>query len=71
MAVKRSGHSDPGIFSRYNIVDTRCVTEAMRKLSMCEQEKRLARSKRALDVHTSFTEPVAETKKPILPDSLQ
>ena len=71
VAMKISGHRDSRIFSRYNIVDTRDVAEAMRKLSRYEQEKRLARTKRALGVHTSFTESVSETEKPVLPHSLQ
>ena len=52
--------------ARYNIVDTRDIAEAMRKLSQYEQEKRFARAKRVLDVHTSFTEPVLEVEKAAL-----
>jgi len=63
IAMKISGHKDARIFDRYNIVDTRDVGEAMRRLLEYEQEKRLARAKRVLDVHTSFT----EAEKPALP----
>jgi hypothetical protein len=65
--MKISGHKDARFFARYNIVDTRDVGEAMRKLVECEQEKRLARAKRVQDVHTSFT----EAEKPALPAPLQ
>jgi integrase len=67
IAMKISGHKDARIFARYNIVDTRDVGEAMRKLLEYEQEKRLARAKRVLDVHASFT----EAEKPALPESVQ
>jgi len=63
VAMKISGHKDARIFARYNIVDTRDVGEAMRKLLEYEQEKRVARAKRVLDVHTSFT----QAEKPALP----
>ena len=66
VAMKISGHKDARFFSRYNIVDTRDVAEAMRKLSQYEQEKRFARANRVLDVHTSFTEPVLEVEKAAL-----
>ena len=67
VALKISGHRDTRVFSRYNIVDPRDVAEAMRKLSLYEQEKRLSRARRALDVCTSFTEAVSESKKPAFP----
>jgi integrase len=67
IAMKISGHKDARIFDRYNIVDTRDVGEAMRKLLQYEQEKRLARAKKVLDVHASFT----EAEKPALPAPLQ
>jgi hypothetical protein len=65
--MKISGHKDARIFERYNIVDTRDVAEAMRKLSQYEQEKRIARAQRVLDVHASFT----EAEKPALPAPVQ
>lgn len=67
IAMKISGHKDGRIFDRYNIVDTRDVGEAMRKVMEYEQEKRIARAKRVLDVNASFT----ETEKPALPDAVQ
>jgi integrase len=67
IAMKISGHKDARIFDRYNIVDTRDVGEAMRKLLQYEQEKRLARAKKVLDVHASFT----DAEKPALPAPLQ
>ncbi len=50
IAMKISGHKDARIFARYNIVDTRDVGEAMRRLLEYEQEKRAARAKRAIDI---------------------
>jgi hypothetical protein len=61
--MKISGHKDARIFARYNIVDTRDVAEAMRKISQHEQEKRLARAKRPIDVHRVFTEADSEAEK--------
>ena len=71
VAVKISGHRDARIFARYNIVDTRDVAEAMRKVSQYEQEKRLARAKQVLDVHNTFTEASFEAQKPALPEKVQ
>src|SRR5206468_1985957 len=67
VAMKISGHKDARIFARYNIVDTRDVAEAMRKVSQYEQEKRLARAKRPIDVNGVFTEADSEAEKPALP----
>jgi hypothetical protein len=58
--MKISGHKDARIFARYNIVDTNDVAEAMRKVSQYEQEKRLARAKRLLDVPASLPNPQIE-----------
>jgi integrase len=71
VAMKISGHRDARIFARYNIVDTRDVAEAMRKVSQYEQEKRLARAKQVLDVHNTFTEADFESQKPALPEKVQ
>jgi integrase len=71
VAMKISGHKDTRIFDRYNIVDTRDIGEAMRKLVEYEQEKRLARAKKVVDVHSSFTEPKNEAEKPALPEKVQ
>ena len=71
VAMKISGHKDGRIFARYNIVDTRDVAEAMRRVSQYEQEKRLARAKRVLDVHTSFTEAQIDAENPGLPAKVQ
>ncbi len=46
VAMLISGHKDGRIFSRYNIVDTRDVAEAMQKLSEYEARKRQAREHR-------------------------
>jgi hypothetical protein len=43
----------------------------MRKDSQYEQEKRLARAKRGIDVHASFTEPQLEAEKVALPEKVQ
>lgn len=66
VAMGISGHKDARIFERYNIVDANDRAEAMRKVSQYEQNKRFARAERVLDVHTPFTEPVSEEKKPVL-----
>ena len=50
VAMKISGHKDARIFSRYNIVDTRDVAEAMRKYSQYERLKKLGSN-----VHEMFT----------------
>jgi len=71
VAMKISGHKDARIFARYNIVDTRDVAEAMRKVSQYEQEKRLARAKRPIDVNGVFTEADSEAEKPALPARVQ
>ena len=70
VAMKISGHKDARIFARYNIVDTNDVAEAMRKVSQYEQDKRLARAKRLVDVHASFTRPDSEGEKPALPQKV-
>lgn len=57
VAMKISGHKDTRIFERYNIVDTRDVGEAMRKLVEYEQEKRLARAKQVIEVQLRPSEP--------------
>jgi len=69
--MKISGHKNTRIFDRYNIVDTRDVGEAMRKLVEYEEEKRLARAKRVVGVHTSLTNPKIEAEKPALPAKVQ
>jgi len=80
VAMKISGHRDARIFARYNIVDTRDVAEAMRKVSQYEQEKRLARAKQVIEVqasqeapnvHNTFTEANFEAQKPALPGKVQ
>jgi len=71
VAMKISGHRDARIFGRYNIVDTRDVAEAMRKVSQYEQEKRLARAKQVIDVHNTFTEAGFEAQKAALPEKVQ
>lgn len=71
VAMKISGHRDARIFARYNIVDTRDVAEAMRKVSQYEQEKRLARARQVIDVHNTFTEADFEIQKPALPEKVQ
>jgi integrase len=68
VAMKISGHKDARIFARYNIVDTNDVAEAMRKVSQYEQEKRLARAKRLLDIRGSTTETISEPERPVLPE---
>ena len=70
VAMKVSGHKDARIFARYNIVDTNDVAEAMRKVSHYEQEKRLARAKKVIDVQPAFKEPTAEQELPALPERL-
>jgi integrase len=64
VAMKISGHKDARIFARYNIVDTNDVVEAMRKVSQYEQEKRLARAKKVIDVQPAIKEPTAEEELP-------
>jgi integrase len=59
VAMKISGHKDARIFARYNIVDTRDVGEAMRKLVEYEQEKRFARARRLVGIESSNAGPVA------------
>ncbi|MGH9403826.1 MAG: tyrosine-type recombinase/integrase [Terriglobia bacterium] len=71
VAMKISGHKDPRIFERYNITDTRDIAEAMRKVSIYEQEKRLARAQSVLDVHASFTSADSEGETPVLPERVQ
>ena len=71
VAMKISGHRDARIFDRYNIVDTRDLADAMRKVSQYEQEKRLARAKQVIDVHNSFTEASFGAQKPALPEKVQ
>jgi len=44
---------------------------SMRRVSQYEQEKRLARAKRVLDVRTSFTEAQIEAENPALPAKVQ
>jgi integrase len=56
IAMKISGHKDGRIFARYNIVDTRDVGEAMQKLMVYEQEKRIARATRVIDVQSAPVE---------------
>ena len=63
VAMKISGHKDARIFSRYDIVDTRDILDAMKKLSQYEQEKRQAR---ALRSH-GFTEQGSGKKTPSVP----
>jgi integrase len=67
IAMKISGHKDARVFSRYNIVDTRDLAEAMRKVSEYEQEKRIARAKRVINVHDIVVEPLSIT--PEQPDT--
>lgn len=69
--MKISGHKDARIFGRYNIVDTGDVSEARRKVSEYEREKRIARVQRLIDVHASFTEPQIEAEKQALPAKVQ
>jgi len=71
VAMKISGYRDARIFARYNIVDTRDVADAMRKVSQYEQDKRLARAKQVIDVHNTFTEADLEAQKPALPEKVQ
>ena len=71
VAMKISGHRDARIFARYNIVDTRDMADAMRKVSQYEQEKRLARAKQVIDVHNTFRETSFEAEKPALPEKVQ
>jgi hypothetical protein len=54
-----------------NIVDTRDVAEAMKKLSQYEQEKRLARARQVIDVRDSSAEPVLRVGSPALPDKVE
>jgi hypothetical protein len=54
--MKISGHRHARIFTRYSVVDTPDVAEAMRKVSPYEQEKRLARPKQVLKVRKPFSE---------------
>ncbi|MBI4165335.1 MAG: hypothetical protein HY508_06325 [Acidobacteria bacterium] len=61
--MKISRHKDTCIFDRHTIVDTRDVGEAMRRYMQYKQVKRLARARRVVDVHSSFT----GAEKPALP----
>jgi hypothetical protein len=54
-----------------NIVDTRDVAEAMKKLSQYEQEKRLARARQGIDVRASCAEPILRVGSPALPDKVE
>ena len=65
--MKISGHKDARIFERYNIVDTRDVAEAVRKLSEYEQAKRLARQQQASLGSRGFTEGENEADKAVRP----
>lgn len=69
--MKTSGHKDARIFARYNIVDTNDVAEAMRKVSQYEQEKRLARAKRIVEVDAPFADRIQEANILTLPKLLQ
>jgi integrase len=72
VAMKISGHRDARIFARYNIVDTRDVAEAMRKVSQYEQEKRLARAKQVIEVQPHLSQPAAlDVVSTTLPKLLQ
>jgi integrase len=75
VAQKISGHKDARIFARYNITDTRDIAEALRKVSEYEQQKRLARAQRVIDVrgdvHASFTEADSGSQAPALPEKVQ
>ena len=43
----------------------------MRKVSQYEQEKRLARAKQVINVHTTFTKADFEGQKPTLAEKIQ
>jgi integrase len=71
VAMQISGHKDARIFERYNIVDTRDVAEAMRKVSQYEQEKRLARARQVRDAETAPEGLLEASGRPALPPKVQ
>jgi integrase len=69
IAMRISGHKDARIFARYDIVDTRDVAEAMRKVAAYEAEKRLARERQKVLGSFAFIQAGNSASEPITPFS--